>query len=138
MADDDIVEYAGVRYTQGLEPLDALSPEQHAARVLGIARWLPEPSMPWQAAKRVYFMRAASGAIKIGTAYNPKSRRRSIQAAMPEAVELLTDFEGGFEREGYLHGVFAAERIRGEWFAPSERLLALVARVARLKAEAEV
>lgn len=123
---------------EGLEPLDSLPPERHAARVLGIATWLPENLMPWQAMRRVYFMRAASGAIKIGTTYNPKSRLRSIRSCTPEPVELLTDFEGGFERESYLHGVFAAERIRGEWFAPSERLLALVARVARLKAEAGV
>jgi len=75
----------------------------------------------------VYFARLRSGPIKIGTSCNPKARVRGIASSLPEPIELLGTLPGSYEREAYLHSVYADERIRGEFFAPSPRLEALIA-----------
>jgi hypothetical protein len=87
-----------------------------------IARLSIYPGRP----HRLYFIQAASGHIKIGMAANPELRLAMLQAAHPLPLTLLATCSGGREAELYLHKFFARERVIGEWFEPSERLLAFV------------
>jgi hypothetical protein len=91
----------------------------------------------------VYFVQAVNGGpIKIGftSHYDPTRRLRQLQLFSAEELRLIgliraqTRDEGsglrtGRERalEQSLHRRFAAQRIRGEWFEPSDALLAMVA-----------
>lgn len=75
----------------------------------------------------VYFILAAnSGLIKIGSAVDPASRLRVLQTGSPEPLRLIRTIPGGAELERQLHRDFAADRVHGEWFRPSEVLLDLV------------
>lgn len=115
----------------GLEPLASLPPARHALRVHAMARVVLTLESPiwFSDANRVYFAKAASGPVKIGTSSNPKVRLRGIRSGLPEEIELLATLPGSFECERYLHGVYADERIRGEWFNPSTRLCAMIDRL---------
>lgn len=75
-----------------------------------------------------YFIQAEEGGlIKIGTAISPLFRLRTMQTGCPLKLRLigLTDGDRLFERG--LHKKFEGTRVHGEWFEPSEELLALVA-----------
>lgn len=79
----------------------------------------------------VYFVQARTlGFIKIGVTVDIGSRINSIQVGCPDHVDLI----GGIaDRRAYhlelaLHARFADDRHRGEWFRPSEALLAFIAR----------
>lgn len=73
----------------------------------------------------VYFIqRREHGVIKIGQARDVASRLRSLQTASPEPLHLLATSQRHDERE--LHSFFQRERLRGEWFRPSPRLLAFI------------
>lgn len=85
------------------------------------------PDLP----NRIYFIQAASGHIKIGLAFKPASRMRELQVAHALPLKLLAEMSGGRQHEMYLHEFYAKERVRGEWFEPSERLLAYVERLSR-------
>jgi hypothetical protein len=75
----------------------------------------------------VYFIEcAASGRIKIGVSSDPVKRFGKIQTDSPSPLVLRAVERGGFEREQELHRDFAADRIRGEWFAGSGRVRAYV------------
>lgn len=64
----------------------------------------------------VYVMRDAHlGAYKIGFSNNPQYRERTLQAEKP-SIELLHKWAGTIADEEALHFLFAAKRIRGEWF----------------------
>lgn len=77
---------------------------------------------------RVYFLQCeSSGLIKIGYSSNVPARLSAIQTGSPTAIRLLATEDGGIEREGQLHSAFAVEWVRGEWFRPSEDLLAYIA-----------
>lgn len=73
----------------------------------------------------VYFVMAArSGLIKIGSAVDPDARIRTLQTGSPEPLILVGVTLGGEAKERNLHRRFAADRSHGEWFHPSEELLA--------------
>ena len=75
----------------------------------------------------VYFIQGVSGGpIKIGTSEDPYVRMASLQVACHEKLRLLATTAGGKQREAELHARFAATRVRGEWFGPSDELLALI------------
>jgi uncharacterized protein (DUF433 family)/transposase-like protein len=78
--------------------------------------------------KRIYFIRAASGEgpIKIGCSESPEGRRRQLSSDLKIPLVILADAPGAFEEEGSLHRQFADARVKQEWFAPTEELLALV------------
>ena len=72
----------------------------------------------------VYFLQAQSlGLIKIGTSSNVSKRIAALQTASPDALTVLGCIPGDCEIERSLHARFAEERVRGEWFTPSERLV---------------
>lgn len=75
----------------------------------------------------VYFIREpTAGAIKIGIAFDPEVRLGTIQACHPFNLEMLGTCPGGLPLEKALHAEFAADRLLGEWFRPSERLTARI------------
>lgn len=82
----------------------------------------------------VYFIQCAPfGPVKIGSSANPANRIRDIQTASPHELRLLCVAVGSERDEKALHAVFAQERIRGEWFRPSERLMNEIDRIASME-----
>lgn len=71
----------------------------------------------------VYFIRSTrTGCIKIGFSFDPNQRIRELSTSEP--VELLGYITGGTDAERRLHDRFSADRVHGEWFTPSESLIA--------------
>jgi len=80
-----------------------------------------------EAQSRVYFIQhGMDGAIKIGRARNPAGRRADLQTGTPERLVVLGSFTGGEFVEAQLHAEFAEDRISGEWFRPTDRLVSLI------------
>jgi hypothetical protein len=78
----------------------------------------------------IYFIESGRlGPIKIGfTKYDSVTARVSqLQTAHPHELTLLFAMKGGLEREAEMHRTFAPERMRGEWFRSSQRLLGFIA-----------
>jgi hypothetical protein len=66
----------------------------------------------------VYFIQSGPrGAIKIGTAGNPKKRVKALQIGNPARLALMATVPGGLELERELHARFARGHIADEWFA---------------------
>lgn len=74
----------------------------------------------------VYFIQASCGGIKIGVAKNPSGRLAQLQIGHPEPLNLLGSIAGALPTEQALHTFYAPERVRGEWFRPSARLLRFI------------
>lgn len=74
----------------------------------------------------VYFIQDAAGFVKIGRTASPEQRLRYLQHAHAQPLRLLATVDAACWYEGYLHGHFHPERMLGEWFRPSARLLAFV------------
>ena len=74
--------------------------------------------------RRVYFIQEKlTGAIKIGTALDVGRRLKNLQGANPNQLVLLGSMAGDQEDEAVLQRGFAKDRIRGEWFKSTPRLL---------------
>lgn len=74
--------------------------------------------------QHVYFIqRGHDGPIKIGRSVDVLARLRSLQTGCAEELRILgVTILGGAALESRLHRVFAADRMSGEWFKPSELL----------------
>lgn len=79
-------------------------------------------------AQWVYFMRPAglAGPIKIGWSTDPARRARVIGKHQGFPLDVLGRVHGARHLESVLHRHFAADRLGGEWFAPSDTLLETV------------
>lgn len=80
--------------------------------------------------REVYFVRALKlGLIKIGQTDCALTRLGNMQTGSPDRLELLGVIIGGdaVAVERSLHRRFARSRLHGEWFRPSEALLAYIA-----------
>lgn len=73
----------------------------------------------------VYFLEA-EGRIKIGFSDTVEQRVRTILCAYPKGGKLLGSMPGDRAIERFFHKKFAADRLFGEWFKPSEELLSLI------------
>ena len=72
--------------------------------------------------QRLYFIQVGDhGPIKIGTANDVHSRLKNLQCASPCELRVVREMDGGKRLEGAAHKRFAAQHIRGEWFAITER-----------------
>lgn len=69
---------------------------------------------------RVYFATRPDGLIKIGYTKDLKQRMRML------GVELIATVRGGRALESALHHRFARSRVEGEWFKPTDDLLAYI------------
>lgn len=76
----------------------------------------------------VYFVQAACGGpIKIGRAKDIEIRLKSLQSGNPELLVVLAVLWGSWHREErQLHQQFASAHLRGEWFRPTDELLACI------------
>jgi hypothetical protein len=74
----------------------------------------------------VYFIRAGD-MIKIGTTTTLPSRMDALAVSTPEKLEILLVVPGGRTEERQVHALFREDRVRGEWFRPSERLAEFIA-----------
>lgn len=75
----------------------------------------------------VYFLQKEDGLIKVGFAVNVASRMKHISAMAGCELTLLATTTGGSKKEAELHTMFAEDRVYGEWFQPSDRLMAYIA-----------
>lgn len=72
----------------------------------------------------VYFIQRADGPVKIGCAVDVFQRMAALQTASPEPLRLIGVIPlGGYSMERYLHQALAQDRLKGEWFAPTELVL---------------
>jgi hypothetical protein len=79
----------------------------------------------------IYFIRAERGGpIKIGRSRAPKARLARLQTASALPLRLLACVPASTEVEMLLHERFARERLEGEWFKASPRLLRFVGALA--------
>lgn len=75
----------------------------------------------------VYFIQSGkSGPIKIGRSNNVEGRLATFQTGHHEELRLLCRVPGGAALEAALHEALSDDALRGEWFRPSPRVLALV------------
>lgn len=71
-----------------------------------------------------YFIQRQDGPVKIGAAVDVFQRMAALQTASPEPLRLIgVIILGGYRMERYLHGLLADDRIGGEWYAPTQRVL---------------
>lgn len=83
----------------------------------------------------IYFaqVRHDNGPIKIGfTTKLLCMKARQLHHCCPYPLEFIGVMDGDAKEEHALHRKFRADRLRGEWFAPSDELLAFI------KSETEV
>lgn len=75
----------------------------------------------------VYFIKNASGLVKIGWTSDIDRRVKFIARAEQSELEVLATIPGGANLERKLHIRFAADRIRGEWFTLSPDIKGFIA-----------
>lgn len=72
----------------------------------------------------VYFIRAGdNGPVKIGTAIDVSARLSELQCGNHKELRVLRVIPGGYCEESFLHRIYAARAIRGEWFEFTEEML---------------
>ncbi len=77
----------------------------------------------------IYFIQEqnnSEGLIKIGLSGKPQRRLKSMQTNSPVLLEIFVTLPGNEQLEEKLHEMFAENRIRGEWFKPSQKLIAFI------------
>lgn len=85
---------------------------------------------------KVYFIRGAGGAIKIGfTQQKMNERLKCIQNGSPVKLEVIATVSATRDLERVLHKQFAAHRLHGEWFSPHPDILAENDRLASSEGE---
>jgi hypothetical protein len=78
----------------------------------------------------IYFIQVdEAGPIKIGYTTDLEERMACLQKQHPTPLRLLASVQGSRREERQVLLTFAADRLRGEWFRPTERLLSLIAHV---------
>ena len=92
------------------------------------ARW----NMPLSDEPLVYFIQSDAGPIKIGISRCPEARCHEISLLSPVPLKVVATCRGGEKKEKQYHKRFAAHRLHGEWFSPSESLEAEIARLQKL------
>lgn len=71
-----------------------------------------------------YIACTATERLKIGyTRGEPEVRLKQLQTGSAADLRLMACHDGSAETEKWLHNQFNEERLRGEWFEMSERLL---------------
>jgi hypothetical protein len=86
-----------------------------------------KPYVPKKGAALLYFIQDGNdGPIKIGWTTNVRERISRLQMGNPRPLRVVAVILGGEEEESRWHNDYADQRLRGEWFAPSECLLARI------------
>lgn len=79
----------------------------------------------------VYFIQAETGPIKIGHSSNVRSRLSYLQCGTAERLSVIGIIDGAKNEEVAIHLLFSEDKIRGEWYAPTARLLAYIKQYAQ-------
>lgn len=74
----------------------------------------------------VYFAEASNGSIKIGFTADVDRRLSELSYATGHPVSLLTAVFGDRKTEGYFHRKHSPDNLIGEWFRPSDEVLATI------------
>lgn len=74
----------------------------------------------------LYFVKDASGPIKIGRGKDPSKRVSLFQTGNPNDLKLIAAVEGVGYLEPFWHVCFSGFNVRGEWFRPEPALLAAI------------
>lgn len=77
----------------------------------------------------IYFARAATGQIKIGSTGYMEDRLAGLRGQSPVAIDLLLVIPGDRRREFQYHAQFAPHRLHGEWFDPHPDIIAEITRL---------
>jgi hypothetical protein len=72
---------------------------------------------------KVYFIRDATGRVKIGKSFDVGKRLAQMQTGSADDLEIVRVIDGDFEEESWLHDRFHDLHIRGEWFWFHEDML---------------
>lgn len=82
---------------------------------------------------RVYFIQGKPGSpVKIGyTGHDPNKRIAELQTGNPYLLRVIYSFPGNPSDEKKIHRALASDRLSGEWFECSKRLLTLYATLQR-------
>lgn len=114
-------EWRAAVFSEALEVLDAAGMEHRPG--VGVVRK--------GARSGVYFVQSGQdGPIKIGVSGDVEKRMVELCVASPSELRLLAVIDGATDKdERALHVAFSDERLRGEWFEPSERVMDLIKRV---------
>ena len=72
----------------------------------------------------IYYIESYDGPIKIGFSVNPQFRLSTLQCASAYPLRVIYAQPGTLSDEKRLHRRFDDERLEGEWFNPTKRLLA--------------
>ena len=70
----------------------------------------------------VYFVTFGNSRVKIGTCKNVETRMRALRTGIPGKARIYYVTPGGHKLEKFLHGLFAIDRINGEWFQYSQAI----------------
>jgi predicted GIY-YIG superfamily endonuclease len=80
----------------------------------------------------VYFITCRkTGMVKIGCAYDPFARLKTLQSGSPTKLKIEALLKGSHKRERELHKLLAKHRVRGEWFRICDAIEAIIKEVAR-------
>jgi len=80
----------------------------------------------------VYFIQGENGGpIKIGLTQDIKKRLASLQTGYPDNLVVLALLPGDATIESEIHKLFSLYKLRGEWFQPDDKILAIVKNVKR-------
>lgn len=80
----------------------------------------------------VYFITCReTGRVKIGCAYNPLNRLKTLQSGCPTKLKIEALIKGSHKRERELHKLLKKHRIHGEWFRIAPEIEAIIKEVAK-------
>lgn len=117
---------------------ERLEEPEHRPTRRWTSRSLPAPRLDKVVAPStdLYFIESecAERHVKIGIAANPQRRLIKLQMCSPYRLRLLAVFPGKASLEQELHQRLAADRLHGEWFRRSDRLLAAIAELSTVPA----
>lgn len=85
----------------------------------------------------VYFVQqqgTPDGLIKIGYSDNVDKRATAIQTNAAAPVKVIATIDGGKETERLIHSKLEASRFYGEWFKPTDDVLALISDIKSVSA----
>jgi hypothetical protein len=102
------------------------------AKYATYAEYLDTVASPDERRGFVYFAGPLEGPIKVGFTNNVAERLRGLQTASPVDLVLWAVIPGTLTCEAAWHDVLADERVRGEWFALSERTARAIIEVRKL------
>jgi hypothetical protein len=80
----------------------------------------------------VYFIAAGDTAVKIGTTTNLQRRMVDLGTSSHVPLQVLAYVPGGPVLEAFFHSKLRKHRTRGEWFARTEEINALIEELAAL------